>query len=382
MKDSSSIISFEPKSITSDKIEGLAPSLSAYDSHSPLDLVPTAGDFKRFDEGCLHFRKRPRRNRMKEALRELIAETDLRPQHLIRPYFIKEGETGSEEIASMPQIFRHTISDLLRQIERQLSLGVRAAILFFFIDPTLKDWHGSEAYKRNGLFHRAIRAVKNTFPELLLITDIALDPFTDHGFDGLIDHQWHVMNDPSVIALGEMALNAACAGADMIAPSDMMDGRVGYLRKLLDTNGFSDRGILSYCVKYTSALYGPFRSALESAPKKGDKKTFQLSPRNSREALLECALDEEEGADLLMIKPAITSLDIIAKVRQTTLLPIGAFQVSGEYSMIKAAHERGWIDGSKMLIESLTSMRRAGADFILTYGAQEAAELLNKGYRV
>ncbi len=349
---------------------------------APAYIDTLESSFRALKEGSLPFSERPRRNRMKEALRELIAETHILPQHFITPYFVKEGLFGKEAIESMPGVFRYTISDLLHAIEYQMSLGVRAAILFFYIDDALKDWHGSEAYNKEGLFFRAIRAVKERFPELLLITDIALDPFTDHGYDGLINESWHVMNDPSVIALSHMALTAAEAGADMIAPSDMMDGRVGYLRKTLDHNGFSNVGILSYCVKYLTALYGPFREALKSFPRKGDKKTFQLSPRNSREALLECHLDDQEAADLLMIKPGITSLDIVSQLRERTLKPIGVFQVSGEYSMIHAAHERGWIDGDKMLIESLTAMKRAGADFIISYGAPHAATLLKQGYHV
>ncbi|MGR3952152.1 MAG: porphobilinogen synthase [Chlamydia sp.] len=331
-------------------------------------------------EGCLGFSKRPRRNRSSEAIRDLIAETHLLPQHLITPYFLKEGESGKEAISSMPGIFRHTLHDLLHAIEYQLSLGIKAAILFFYIDDSKKNWHGSEAYKKDGLFYTSIEIIKSYFPELLLIVDIALDPFTDHGFDGLIDSNFHVMNDPSVVALGHMALTAAEAGADLIAPSDMMDGRIEYLRDLLDKKSFSNVGILSYCVKYVSALYGPFREALGSSPKNGDKKNFQLSPRNSREAILECLLDDEEAADLLMIKPAITSLDIISNLRKRSLKPIGAFQVSGEYAMIQAAHQKGWIDGDKMLIESLIAMRRAGADFILSYGAPHAAALLQKGF--
>lgn len=334
------------------------------------------------EEGSLQFLERPRRNRMKEALRELIIETHLLPQHLITPYFVQESSPEKEEILSMPGIYRHSISSLLHAIEYQLSLGLRSIILFFKIDESHKDWHGSQAYTKTGLLHRTIVEVKKQFPELLLIVDIALDPFTNHGLDGLVDEKMHVLNDPSVVALGEMALNAAEAGADMIAPSDMMDGRCGYLRELLDTHHFSNVGILSYAVKYITALYGPFRDALQSGPRRGNKKTFQLSQRNSREALLECALDDQEGADLLMIKPGITSLDIITKLREMTLKPIGTFQVSGEYSMIQAANEKGWVNGDQMLLESLIAMRRAGADFIISYGAPKAALLLKNGYSI
>jgi porphobilinogen synthase len=278
----------------------------------------------------------------------------------------------------MPDIFRLPIEDLLEEIEEILSLGIRAINLFCHIPDDKKDSMGTEAYRTNSLLPRAIRAIKKQFPELLVIADIALDPFTDHGLDGLINEHMYVVNDPTIVALGHMALRAAEAGVDIISPSDMMDGRVAYLRHLLDTHGFCHVGILSYAVKFASSLYAPFREALDSSPRKGDKKTFQVNPANSREALLECALDDQEAADMLLIKPAITSLDIIAKVRSQTLLPIGAYQVSGEYAMIKAASSNGWINGDEVLMESLIAIRRAGADFIFTYAAKEAAGLLKK----
>jgi porphobilinogen synthase len=276
----------------------------------------------------------------------------------------------------MPGVFRWPIRDLLIEIEQLTSVGICAVNLFCHIPDQRKDNQGSEAYRADGLLAMAIRHVKKAFPELLVMADIALDPFTDHGLDGLIDHQNIVLNDPTLVALGQMALCAAEAGVDLISPSDMMDGRVAYLRKLLDEHGFCRVGILSYAVKFASSLYSPFRHALGSAPKRGDKKGFQVNPANSREAQLECLLDDQEGADMLLIKPAITSLDIIAKVRAQTLLPIGAYQVSGEYSMIQAAAQNGWINGEQVLMESLLAMKRAGADFILTYGAKEAATLL------
>jgi porphobilinogen synthase len=278
----------------------------------------------------------------------------------------------------MPGVFRYPLPHLLREIEEAASLGVHAFNIFCFIPDNKKDAIGSEAYNANGLFPRAIKTIKKEFPELLLMIDIALDPFTDHGFDGLVNDQGYVVNDPTVIALSRMALLAAESGVDLISPSDMMDGRVAFLRSCLDKEGFSDVGILSYAVKFASSLYAPFREALQSSPKTGDKKTYQLNPANSREALLECLLDDQEAADMLMIKPALFSLDIISKVRAQTLLPLGAYQVSGEYSMIKAAAQNQWLNEGEVFLESLLAIRRAGADFILTYAAKEVAKILQE----
>jgi porphobilinogen synthase len=278
----------------------------------------------------------------------------------------------------MPGIFRLALEDLFEEIEETLSLGIQAINLFCHIPDHKKDPVGSEAYRPDSLLPTSIREIKKRFPELLVIADIALDPFTSHGLDGLVNEHMYVVNDPTLVALGHMSLRAAEAGVDLISPSDMMDGRVAYLRQLLDTHGFCRVGILSYAVKFASSLYSPFREALDSSPRSGDKKTFQVNPANAREALLECALDDQECADMLLIKPAITSLDIIAKVRSQTLLPIGAYQVSGEYAMIKAAATNGWINGEEVLMESLIAIRRAGADFIFTYAAKEAAGLLKK----
>ena len=303
-----------------------------------------------------------------------MTETSLNASQFISPLFVTDGP--SKVIESMPGITRFSQDDLIRETEELLKLGVCAVDLFCHIPHEKKDPFGLEAYRSDGLLPRTIKALKGRFPELLVMADIALDPFTDHGFDGLVDEHLCVLNDPTLVALGHMALRAAEAGADLIAPSDMMDGRVAYLRKVLDANGFCRVGILSYAVKFASSLYAPFREALDSAPRKGDKRTFQVNPANAREALLECVLDDQEAADMLLIKPAITSLDIIAKLRPLTFLPIGAYQVSGEYAMIKAAAANGWIDGKAVLLESLTAIRRAGADFIMTYAAKEAAQLL------
>ena len=326
-------------------------------------------------EGSLSIPKRPRRNRSMSAWRELAAETRLSAAQLISPLFVTEGP--SKAIGSMPGVSRLSIEDLISETEELLKLGICAVNLFCHVPHERKDPLGLEAYRPDGLLPTAIKALKRRFPELLVMVDIALDPFTDHGFDGLVDERLAVLNDPTLVALGHMALRAAEAGADLIAPSDMMDGRVAYLRKTLDDKGFCRVGILSYAVKFASSLYSPFREALDSAPKSGDKKTFQVNPANAREALLECMLDDQEGADMLLIKPAMTSLDIIAKLRPLTFLPIGAYQVSGEYAMIKAAAANGWIDGEAVLIESLTAIRRAGADFIMTYAAKQAGQWLS-----
>ena len=332
-----------------------------------------------FQEGervQLDISRRLRRLRKSKAVRSLVRETDLRPHHLVQPIFVTEGPT--QEIESMPTIFRYQLEDLLEEIEAITSSGVVAINLFCHVLAEKKDPFGSEAYRSSSLLARAIKALKTSFPDLLVIADIALDPFTDHGHDGLIDNEGNVLNDLTCTALGKMALVACEAGADFISPSDMMDGRVGYLRQLLDGHDFTSVGIISYAVKYASSLYSPFRHALDSAPKIGDKKGYQLNPSNSREALYECLLDEEEHADMLLIKPALTSLDIIARLRAQTLLPIGAYQVSGEWAMIHAAAERGWLNQNQVLLETLIAIKRAGADFIFTYGAKQVAQLLSR----
>lgn len=320
--------------------------------------------------------KRPRRNRKSAALRALLQETRLHPANFIAPLFIHEGHHQKVAIASMPGVYRLSIDLLLKEIESLLNLDIKAVDLFVVVPKEKKDPFGSEALRRGNLLEHAIKAIKQTFPEMCVMVDIALDPFTDHGHDGLINDQGGVINDATVQVLGKMALLAADAGADVVAPSDMMDGRIGYIRRVLDEEGFTDVSILAYAAKYASSFYGPFREALSSAPKFGDKKGYQLNPANWREALLECALDEFEAADMLLIKPALPYLDIIAKVREKTCLPIGAYHVSGEYAMVKAAAQNGWLDGERVMHECLLSIKRAGADFILTYAAKEMAELL------
>ncbi len=329
-------------------------------------------------DGFLEITRRARRNRKSSALRALIQETRLHPSHFVAPFFVIDDLDKKIPITSMPGVFRFGIESLLKEIEANLQLGIRAINLFCYTTEEKKDSLATEATRQGNLLQRAIATIKKELPEVLVMADIALDPFTDHGHDGIVDDAGSILNDPTIVILAEMALRAAEAGCDIVSPSDMMDGRIGFIRKALDSNGFHQVSILSYAVKQASSFYGPFRDALDSAPKFGDKKTYQMSPANVREALLECMLDEEEGADMLLVKPAITNLDIIAKVRAMTNLPLGAYQVSGEYAMIKAAHEKGVLDEKKAFLETLTAIKRAGADFIVTYAAKDACEALKR----
>jgi porphobilinogen synthase len=324
--------------------------------------------------------QRPRRNRKSEILRSLIQESYLSPSQLISPLFVKEGK-NRESISSMPGVFRFHLDSLLKEIEESLAQGVRSFALFPVIDPSLKNETGSHCLEVQGILFKAIAAIKKEFPDVCLISDVALDPYTSHGHDGLIDDSGRVLNDETVARLTQMALLHAQAGFDVVAPSDMMDGRIGAIRMALEEGGFFDVNILAYSAKYASSFYGPFRDALSSTPQFGDKKSYQLNSANLREALRECMLDEDEGADILMVKPALAYLDVIAKLREHTHLPIAAYQVSGEYSMIVAAEQNGWIDGNKVFLETLVSMRRAGADMILSYAAKRVAHLLNNAAR-
>lgn len=319
---------------------------------------------------------RLRRNRKSNAIRSLLQETRLHPSNLVSPFFVLEGSKVKQSISSMPGICRYSIDVLLKEVEECLKLGIQAIDLFMVVSSDKKDSLGSEAMRDDNLLVRSIQALKSEFPHLCVMADIALDPFTDHGHDGLIDRNGEIINDESLVALGKMSLLAAQAGVDIVAPSDMMDGRVGYIRTVLDQNGFSHVNILAYAAKFASAFYGPFREALNSTPKFGDKKSYQLNPANKREALLECQRDEFEGADMLLIKPAIAYLDIVAKVKESTNLPVGAYHVSGEYAMVKAAAQMGWVDGTRVMEECLLSIKRAGADFILTYAAKEMAQAI------
>lgn len=321
--------------------------------------------------------RRPRRNRQTEVIRNLVQETTLGVNDFIQPLFVIEGQNQRVEVASMPGISRFSIDTLQEEIAACVDLGITAFAPFPSIPEQLKDKYATESYNANGLYTKAIREIKKNFPQVALFTDVAMDPYSSDGHDGIVENS-EILNDETLEVLGKMALAQAEAGADVIAPSDMMDGRVAHIRHVLDENGFQKVGIMSYTAKYASAFYGPFRDALSSAPKKGDKKTYQMNPANSREALLEAELDILEGADYLMVKPALAYLDIIKLLREHSQLPIAAYNVSGEYAMVKAAAERGWLDGEKAMLESLMSIKRAGADIILSYFAKEFAAYLKR----
>src|ERR1700744_142178 len=319
--------------------------------------------------------QRPRRNRKSEVIRRMVQETHVNADNLIFPLFIIEGNNQKSEVLSMPGIYRHSIDNLLREVESCLKLGLKSFDLFPNIEESLKDKFATESYRDGSLYLRAISEVKKNFPEACVITDVAMDPYSSDGHDGIVENG-EILNDETLEILGRMSSAHAEAGADIIAPSDMMDGRVGYIRDVLDDNGFKHVSIMSYTAKYASAFYGPFRDALNSAPKFGDKKSYQMSPANQREALIEADLDEAEGADFLMVKPALAYLDVIKLLKDNTELPIAAYNVSGEYAMIKAAIQKGWLNEQRAITEVLTSIRRAGATAILTYHAKEV--LLNK----
>jgi porphobilinogen synthase len=325
-----------------------------------------------------HPSERPRRNRARPALRAIARETLLTPDRFVYPLFIHD--LGDDQaIASMPGCSRLSPNGLLREAEAALEEGVNSVVLFPAEPDSHKTSDAHHAYDANGLVQRSLRSLKQRFPELLLITDVALDPYSNAGHDGLVSPDGEILNDETVAVLVKQALSQAEAGADVIAPSDMMDGRVGAIRAALDQNGFGGVAILSYTAKYASAFYGPFRDALESHPGRGDKKTYQMDPANVREALRELRLDEQEGADMVMVKPAGPYLDVIRALRQATTLPVAAYQVSGEYAMLKAASANGWLDERKVALESLLAIRRAGADLILTYYARQAARWLTQG---
>ncbi|TNF24452.1 MAG: porphobilinogen synthase [Deltaproteobacteria bacterium] len=321
---------------------------------------------------------RPRRNRLTPALRDLVRENILTTNDLVAPLFVIEGKDELVPVASMPGQYRMSIDLLVEKTKSLQKLGVRCVSLFPAIEDSLKDPKGSEGLNPDGLFQRAIKEVKNACPDMLVMTDVALDPYSSDGHDGIVNPQTgEILNDETLEILAKMALNQAKAGSDIIGPSDMMDGRVGYIRKALDENGFKNTAIMSYTAKYCSAFYGPFRDALDSAPKSGDKKTYQMDFSNIREAIRETQLDEAEGADILMVKPGLPYLDVIRAMRENTTLPIAVYNVSGEYAMVKAADEKGWINGEAVMMEMLTSFKRAGADMILTYFAEDAARLLS-----
>ncbi len=318
---------------------------------------------------------RPRRNRQSAAIRAMHAETWLAPRHFILPLFVHAGQ-GCEPIASMPGCERLDLDGLEREVQGAIADGIGSVVLFPAVEEALKNATGDECYNPSGIVHVAIRRLKARWPDLVVITDVALDPYNSDGHDGIVASDGRILNDETVAVLCKQAVSHARAGADIVSPSDMMDGRVGAIRAALDAEGFTGVSILAYTVKYASAFYGPFRDALASAPKFGDKKTYQMDPANRREARREVAADVSEGADMIMVKPAGPYLDVIAAVRAATDLPVAAYQVSGEYAMLKAAAQNGWLDEKKAVLESLMGIRRAGADVILTYYARQAARWL------
>ncbi len=316
---------------------------------------------------------RPRRNRRTAAIRGLIRETELSPAHLILPLFVTEGEDTRTPINAMPGCFRLSLKHTVSIAREAHGLGVPAVALFPALSDSLKDNRATEGVNPDGLLQRTVRALKDALPGLVVITDVAMDPYSSDGHDGYVENG-EIVNDITLQILAAMAVAQAEAGADLVAPSDMMDGRVGVLREALDDAGFSNTGILAYSAKYASAFYGPFREALDSAPRSGDKKTYQMDPANRREAMREVMLDVMEGADIVMVKPALAYLDVIADVASSVDLPVAAYQVSGEYAMIKAAAANGWLDEERAVTETLTAIRRAGADMILTYFAIDYAQ--------
>jgi porphobilinogen synthase len=318
--------------------------------------------------------RRPRRLRQSAAIRAMVEETTLSVNDLILPMFIMEGTNITSEVKSMPGIYRYSLDKLLDEVGQCVDLGIKAFDLFPNFAEEKKDKYATLSYQAGNLYLEAIHQVKAKYPEVVLMTDVAMDPYSSDGHDGLVENG-EILNDETLEILGKMALAQAQAGADILGPSDMMDGRVGYLREVLDDEGFTKVGIMSYTAKYASAFYGPFRDALDSAPRFGDKKTYQMNPANVREALVEAELDYDEGADFLMVKPALSYLDVIKTLNQHFEIPIAAYNVSGEYAMIKAAAQNGWLDGPRAMVEVLTSIKRAGAKVILTYFAKEFAEL-------
>ena len=317
---------------------------------------------------------RPRRMRQSEALRKMVRETALAVDDLILPLFAVDGKGVKNPIAAMPGNYQLSVDNLVKEARKACDLGIPAIILFGI--PAKKDPLGTQAYAKNGIVQRAVKAIKDKLPELVVITDVCLCEYTDHGHCGFVDGHT-VDNDATLDLLARAALSHAEAGADMVAPSDMMDGRVAEIRAILDENDFARVPIMSYAAKYCSAYYGPFREAAQSAPQFGDRRSYQMDPANAREAIREATMDVEEGADIIMVKPALAYLDIICRIRDEVDLPVAAYNVSGEFSMIKAAEKMGWIDGQKVMMETLTAIKRAGADMILTYFAQDAAALLN-----
>jgi porphobilinogen synthase len=324
----------------------------------------------------MYLQKRPRILRNNPAIRSLVAETTLTPSDFILPMFIDEGENVEFEISSMPGYYRRSIDGIIKEVKELWSMGIKSVLLFVKAPDELKDNTGKEAWNPDGLMQKSIKAIKNAMPEMVVMTDVALDPYSVYGHDGIVENG-EIVNDATVEALVKMSLSHAKAGADFVAPSDMMDGRIGAIRKALEENNFTKTGIMAYSAKYASCFYGPFRDALDSAPGFGDKKTYQMDYANRIEAVKEALMDEKEGADIVMVKPAMAYLDIIREVKNSVHIPVSAYHVSGEYALIKAAAKMGWINEEKAILESLTSIKRAGADLIATYFARDAARLLS-----
>lgn len=318
---------------------------------------------------------RGRRLRTSEAIRDMVAEHNLKPADFIAPVFVMEGENKKVEIPSMPDYYRYTLDLLLEEIGELEEVGIRSVVIFAKVPEEKKDNKGTEALNPDGLMQRTVRAIKDEYPEILVMTDIAMDPYSSYGHDGIVD-DGEILNDESVEVLSQMAVSHAKAGVDMVAPSDMMDGRIGTMREALDDEGFEHTGIMAYSAKYASSYYGPFRDALDSAPGFGDKKTYQMDPANVEEAIKEAKLDEQEGADIVMVKPGLPYMDVIRAVNENVSVPVSVYNVSGEYAMLKAAAEKGWLNEEEVMMETLIGFKRAGADLIATYFAKAASKIL------
>ncbi len=324
----------------------------------------------------MYLQRRNRILRATPAIRSMVAETVLTPNDFIVPLFIDEGENIKTEIPSMPNYYRNSLDITVKEVKELWRMGLKSVLLFVKSKDELKDNTGKEAWNKNGLMQRSIKAIKDAVPEMYVMTDVALDPYSSYGHDGIVK-DGEIVNDETVEALVKMSISHAEAGADMVAPSDMMDGRIGAIRKGLEESGFTKTGIMSYSAKYASCFYGPFRDALDSAPGFGDKKTYQMDYANRIEAVKEALMDVEEGADIVMVKPGLPYLDIVREVKNAVTVPVSVYNISGEYAMIKAAAAKGWIDENKAILETLTSIKRAGADLIATYFARDAVKILN-----
>jgi porphobilinogen synthase len=307
----------------------------------------------------------------------MVAEHHLKPADFIAPLFVMEGENEKAEISSMPDYYRYTLDLLLEEVNELQNVGIRSVLIFAKVPDAKKDNKGTEALNPKGLMQTAVRVIKKEFPEMLVMTDVAMDPYSSYGHDGIVE-DGEILNDESVEVLARMAVSHAEAGADMVAPSDMMDGRIGAMRTALDEAGFKHTGIMAYSAKYASSYYGPFRDALDSAPGFGDKKTYQMDPRNVKEGIKEAKLDEQEGADIVMVKPGLPYMDVIRAVKENVSVPVSVYNVSGEYAMIKAASANGWLNEEEAMMEALVGFKRAGADLIATYFAKQASKLLNE----